>query len=359
MNKAIFIFLACLVFSIDLTAQEAKDTANAVVMYGEVSLLDEVDDLDSVSIAHYRDSLLQMEHPPVQTIREINTYLEIPHMSFDQIFHVVDSLFELDTIPYPLITQINIYIAQNEETTPTQSIDTSQYPADFYYHSWITDRPNPYKSDELLAGDSTLVLPLVGENMGNFEPPIIGTVTSGFGWRDGRNHNGMDIDLEVWDTVKTSFSGMVRVARYYGGYGRVVVVRHHNGLETLYAHLHRIKVEPGQLVKAGELIGLGGSSGHSTGSHLHWEIRFKGVPLNPAHFIDFEEFALESDSLTLKKTKYGYAAFPSDAAFHTVEKGDFLYKIAEQYGTSIQKLCKLNGIRRNSILVVGQHIRII
>ena len=167
------------------------------------------------------------------------------------------------------------------------------------------------------------------------------------------------MDLEVWDTVRTAFPGMVRVAKYYGGYGRVVVVRHYNGLETLYAHLHRLKVEPGDTIQAGDLIGLGGSSGHSTGSHLHFECRFKGVPINPLAFIDYKSQSLVSDTLVLKKTKYGYAAFPKGTQFYVVESGDNLYEIAQRFGTTIYKLAELNGIRRNQYLIIGQALRVI
>ena len=151
----------------------------------------------------------------------------------------------------------------------------------------------------------------------------------------------------------------VRVARNYRGYGRVVVVRHFNGLETLYAHLHRIKVEPGQIVAPGELVGLGGSSGHSTGSHLHWEVRFKGHPINPLNFLDYETGTLINDILVLQKTKHGFAGYPKGSAFYVVENGDYLYKIASECGTTVSKLCKLNGIKRNSPLIVGQKLRVI
>ncbi|MBL4623816.1 MAG: peptidoglycan DD-metalloendopeptidase family protein, partial [Flavobacteriales bacterium] len=147
--------------------------------------------------------------------------------------------------------------------------------------------------------------------------------------------------------------------KYYGGYGRVVVVRHYNGLETLYAHLHRLKVETGDTVKAGDLIGLGGSSGHSTGSHLHFECRFKGVPINPLAFIDYETQSLLGDTLVLKKTKYGYAAFPKGTKFYVVESGDSLYEIAKRFGITTHKLAELNGLRRNQYLIVGQSLRVI
>lgn len=335
------------------------DTVRAVVVYGDDYLLDHIDSLDIDEIKQYRDSLMTLSNPPKEKIRQIDLLLSIPDMKFNEVFSLIDSLFELEKIPYPLINQINLYIANFEEEEKQEDIDTSLYPADFYYQSWNTINPNPYKSGKLTAQDTVIKLPLVGGKRGNYIVPIEGVITSKFGWRQGRNHNGIDIDLEVWDTVASAFPGMVRVARKYGGYGRVVVVRHFNGLETLYAHLHRIKVKPGQIVKAGELVGLGGSSGRSTGSHLHWEVRFKGVPLNPYNFIDFKKHELQEDTLVLRKTKYGFAAFPAGTKFHEVKKGDFLYKIAREYGTTINKLCRLNGIRRNSKLYVGQKIRVI
>ncbi|MAX81011.1 MAG: hypothetical protein CL843_12665 [Crocinitomicaceae bacterium] len=346
----------------DKEGDPKKDTVTAVVVYGEEMLLSNVVDLPREQLIRYKDSLATLPTPNLNLISQIELYLKIPELTFDDVFHVIDSLFELEEIPYPLINQINWYVARHEEELKLhekETFDTSAYPADFYYHDWNTDVPNPYKRS-ITVKDSTLQLPLVDNSRSlKYVPPIEGIITSGFGWRDGRNHNGIDIDLEVWDTVKTCFSGMVRVARWYGSYGRVVVVRHYNGLETIYAHLHRFNVNPGQIVNAGDVIGLGGSSGRSTGSHLHWEIRFKGVPIDPKMFIDFDTQELMNDTLVLKKTAYGYAAFPEGAEFHTVKKGEFLFKIAHQYGVSISHLCQLNGIRRNQVLYVGQKLRVI
>jgi len=342
-----------------LQSQTVSDTVMAAVVYGDDLLLDGIEELSNEETTSLIDSLKALPEPPDEYINQVELYTSIPKMKFEGIFHLIDSLFELEEIPYPLINQINLYVANMEEDTE-EIIDTSSYPAEFYYPSWNTNIPNPYSSTSLIAKDSILHLKLQGgSQLDQFCPPIEGVITSGFGWRGGRNHNGLDIDLQVWDTVRSAFPGMVRVARYYGGYGRVVVVRHWNGLETLYAHLHRIMVKPGDRIDAGDVVGLGGSSGNSTGSHLHWEVRFKGVPLNPAHFMDLKTMTLEKDTLVLKKMKYGYAAFPTGTQFHEVKRGDFLYKIADQYGTSVTKLCRLNGIRRNQILFVGQKIRVI
>lgn len=350
-----------LILSTSLYAEGVeKDTASAAVVYGEQFLLD---NLDSMSIDSVRKILVELEaaeEPNLELIAHLRLYCAIPSMDFNEVYGVVDSLFELEEIPFPLINQINWYVA-NHSALDEEMIDTSMYPAEGMYAShWNTVNPNPYNKSVLSTSDTLVELPLIGlrEN-DDFVLPIEGVMTSPYGWRDGRNHNGVDIDLQVWDSVYSSFPGMVRVARWYGGYGRVVVVRHFNGLETLYAHLHRLKVEPGQLVGAGDLIGLGGSSGQSTGSHLHWEVRYKGVPINPSMFIDFKEGELVNDTLVLKQTSHGFAAFPKGSTFHTVRRGDYLYKIANSYGMSVGDICRLNGIRRNQILVVGQQIRVL
>lgn len=356
----LFMCLLCFSWGKVYALNLSKDTVSARVVYGDKKLLDGIDTLTIEEVKNIYQNLAKNNLADSNQLAQIELYIKIPDMEFNQVFSVIDSLFEMDKIPYPLINQINKYIETHElKEHKKQEIDTTQYPADFYYNSWNTKVPNPYKTNQLAKNDSTLKLSLTNSIKEDYKPPFEGVITSGFGWRNKRNHNGIDIDLEVWDSVVCAFPGMVRVARWYGAYGRVVVVRHFNGLETLYAHLHRIKVEPGQILKAGELLGLGGSSGRSSGSHLHWEIRFKGVPLNPAHFIDLKDFSLEDDTLVLKRTKYGFAAFPFGTKFHEVKKGEFLYKIAQHYGTTVKKLCRLNGIRRNSILFVGQKLRVI
>lgn len=343
-----------------------RDTVDAVVLYGEEMLFHAVDGLTDKQVEHLRDSIMKF-HGANELTNYISLYLSLKNKTEEELVHYIDSLFETDEIPYALINQINIFLLNRPEELPeVRSSDLfigmseeGFYPAHDFYPTWVNTKPNPYPH-QLGAQDTSLTLLLAGEgDLGHFHVPVQNVITSKFGWRDGRMHNGIDIDLQVWDTVVAAFPGVVRVARAYGGYGRVVVIRHYNGLETTYAHLHRFKVKEGDKVEGGQLIGLGGSSGHSTGSHLHFEVRFKGVPLNPMSFISFKEEVLVNDTLQLKRTTNGYVAYPKGIVIHTVRKGDTLYDIAKQYGTTTYKLAELNGIRRNGYLSVGQRLRVI
>jgi len=202
--------------------------------------------------------------------------------------------------------------------------------------------------------------------------PVKGIVTSKFAWRRYRFHYGIDIDLETGDSVRAAFDGMVRYAEYNkGGFGNVIVIRHINGLETLYAHLSKILVDTNQIVKAGDVIGLGGNTGRSYGSHLHFETRFLGTAFNPEELIDFEKFELKSDTLILSKDDFNYLNHKSNtssvstpvitdgnATYHIVRSGNTLSGIAVRYGTTVTKLCQLNGFSRNTVLQLNQKIRI-
>lgn len=344
-----------------------KDTVKAVVSYGNNFLFRTAEDLDGVYFSKILDSLNALPNPPQDLIREIQIYQKIQAMNTDQIANVIDSLFDLDTVPYALINEINLYISKMPDDAELQHqqvfvpIDSSPYPANTFYGSWNTRETHPYPSS-LSSNDSILMLLLAdpAQNCGYAHPLRKEEikVTSTFGYREGRRHSGIDLDLDVWDSVYSAFAGMVRYSRHHEGYGRLVIVRHYNGLETYYAHLHRLKVEPGDIIEAGQLIGLGGSSGNSTGSHLHFEVRFKGVAINPAHLISFKDRRLLGDTLVLKKVRHSYAAFPKGTKFHTVQRGDSPYRIAKRYGLSISDIFEMNEWTRNTHLRVGQQVRI-
>ena len=285
------------------------------------------------------------------------------HLNGEQIIELIDSLLELDSVSDRMIQTLSDY-AENKRlkedifVSLTGFYDSSIYPSHSMYDKWDTYQLFNDVTSDLNEGESRLLTLEDTSNECRFYNPFKGLITSNFGWRDGRSHNGIDIDLQVWDPVVAAFDGMVRVARNHPGYGRVVIIRHYNGLETLYAHFHRLKVKPGDIVEAGQVIGLGGSSGRSTGSHLHFEVRFKGKPINPRSIIDFNNNNLKSSSINLIKTKYSYAAVPEGVYFHKVVRGESLFKIASIYGTTIDNLCSLNGIRRNKPLKVGQKLMV-
>lgn len=171
-------------------------------------------------------------------------------------------------------------------------------------------------------------------------------------------HYGVDIKLRTGDSVVAAFDGVVRLTKYDShGFGRVVVIRHPKGLETIYGHLSKVLVKPDQPVKAGDLIGLGGNSGRSTGSHLHFEIRYYGEPFDPNCFIDFTNYCLKTDTLVLSKKNFEYLVELRKAKYHTVRSGDTLSGIAVRYHTTVSKLCSLNHITTHTILRIGRKIR--
>jgi murein DD-endopeptidase MepM/ murein hydrolase activator NlpD len=291
-------------------------------------------------------------------------YEKISNLSGNKTVTLIDSLLGLKEVPFALIKEINEYaetrlLEHDSYNSLTNYYENSAIPSNSTYGKWDTRNVSPY-SDSISKMDTSILLTLTdNKNNCNFVAPLQSpVVTSNFGWRNGKNHNGIDLDLEVWDPVAASFDGMVRISLFHPGYGRVVIIRHYNGLETLYAHLHRLKVKTGDIVEAGQTIGLGGSSGTSSGSHLHFEVRYKGKPLNPKHLISFKKNELISDSLLLIKQKWSYAALPLGIEFHTIKRGDFMYKIATRYGLTVADLCDLNGIKRNKILLPGRKLRI-
>jgi len=180
--------------------------------------------------------------------------------------------------------------------------------------SWTTERINVGRFACPMVVNDTMRIPLIDSQRGRFfVNPHFGRVTSRFGRRWGRWHHGIDIGGRSGDTVCVAFDGIVRIARYDpNGFGNVVVVRHHNGLETLYAHLNRVSVRLNQSVKAGDVVGFVGSTGRSTGPHLHFETRYMGVPFNPEYIIDFRNPQnLRSDILVL--TRGNFAHLPTSA----------------------------------------------
>ena len=184
-------------------------------------------------------------------------------------------------------------------------------------------------------------------------------ITSDFGTRRYRWHYGVDARLERGDSVQSAFYGVVRLASYQRrGFGHYVVVHHYNGLETIYGHLSKRLVRPGDIVRAGDAIGLGGSTGRSSAPHLHFELRYEGLPVNPNEIFDFEANTIRSKNYTISPTQFTYLKRAKSIRFHRVRRGQTLSHISQYYGVSIRRLCRLNRISRKSIIRVGQRIRI-
>lgn len=222
-------------------------------------------------------------------------------------------------------------------------------------------------------------------------PTTSRVITSNFGSRWGRQHKGLDIKVYIGDTIRAAFSGKVRIVRYEaGGYGKYIVIRHNNGLETIYGHLSKQLVEENQEVRSGEVIGLGGNTGRSTGSHLHFETRLCGVALNPALMFDFraqdvtgdyyafnkETYDNESTNATRLRGKQDSSTYAStnssddyatnkrttsgltdQISYHKVKKGETLERIAKKRGVTVEQICKLNHITKTMRLRPGQILR--
>lgn len=250
-----------------------------------------------------------------------------------------------------------------------------------FYSSWDTLYVRRYSEIPPVLADS-IQLPLFNENSTGFVFPVEGDFLSPFGYRGRRVHSGVDIKLNLGDTVNVAFDGVVRMARYYSGYGNCVVVRHYNGLETLYGHLSKIKVKVNQVVKAGDLIGLGGRTGRASCNHLHFETRFQGKAFNPKQLIDFNTFSLVSDTFTVTKATFGLSRdyLPGTSGneltaddnknsknksksskskkYHTIRSGDTLSALSRKYGTSVKQICSINGIKPTKTLKIGSKIRV-
>ncbi len=247
-----------------------------------------------------------------------------------------------------------------------------------FNNHWDTTNIHAYRDIELDSLPEATAIRLV-DSLESYHYPYIGRITSRYGPRRGRAHQGLDIGLKTGDPIYATFDGKVRLSKAAGDYGNLVIIRHNNGLETYYAHLSQRDVEVGDWVVAGQQIGLGGSTGRSTGPHLHYEVRYKGQSFDPERLIDFSNGNLRRDELLLKRRHFSiYSKYEQDfgdeeevakqeeaerkaaaaVQYHTVRSGDTLGAIARKYGTSVSRICQLSGIKSTSILRIGQKLRV-
>lgn len=273
-------------------------------------------------------------------------------MADDDVLMPHHCVFQLNERP-------NIYRRiYNDETDDLME----DHPAADIYTLWVNQHVNPYKVSVDSMQDSVAI------SMKGFTLPHPGYVTSKFGPRRYRYHYGTDIKVQIGDSIRTAFDGQVRIVGWDPkGYGHYVVVRHDNGLETVYGHMTTPLVDENMRVYSGEVLGLGGNTGRSTGPHLHFEFRYLGHPFNSELLIDYTNGKLRNDStyvITKAETfghKKGSAAAGGSATapkYVTIRKGDSLSVIARRNNTTVKALCRLNGIKENAIIREGRKLRV-
>ncbi len=200
--------------------------------------------------------------------------------------------------------------------------------------------------------------------------PADGHVTSNYGWRKSRMHAGIDLKAYTGDNLYATFGGVVRLSKYYSSFGNCIIIRHYNGLETLYAHASKRFVEVNDVVEAGDVIALAGNTGRSTGSHLHFEVRVEGHHFDPRYILDTQNRKIKDANLYITMRNGRLFVSNNDTLeereanileqlsikYHIVRKGDTLSRIAVNNGTSVTTLCRLNGISSKSVLRIGQRL---
>ncbi len=232
-----------------------------------------------------------------------------------------------------------------------------------YFKIWDTQNVDPYEY-KIKDFKDTVLLELFNreKNLAWSQPLARETkVNSKYGARWYRWHHGVDLEIDLGDPIQAVFDGVVRIAKYNrGGYGYYVMIRHDNGLETLYGHLAKYNVKPGDVVKAGDLIGYGGSTGRSTGPHLHFEVRYQGHAFDPRHMFDFDDNGGKLYFREFVLTPFHYKGLINQAKgqYHKVRNGDSLWVISRRYRTPIRQLCRLNGISKSTVLRVGKVLRV-
>ncbi len=261
---------------------------------------------------------------------------------------------------------INIGRAQISSDSIQSIKDISFYDtSSIYTKNWLVNVPFAHEDKSYKA---SLKINFT-DSIRGYSYPIEKPMTSGFGKRHGSYHKGIDIPLKTGEKIHAAFDGKVRYAKYNsGGFGWLVIIRHPNGTETFYAHLSKIKVKVNQIVKAGDVIGLGGNTGRSYGAHLHFEIRYHDRPINPEHIFDTENYCLKIEEIMVGELILNKSPniqpiiteeFLAKGSIYMIKQGDTLSKISARTGMSINEICALNGIQRDDILRIGQKIKIV
>ncbi|MBQ5393831.1 MAG: peptidoglycan DD-metalloendopeptidase family protein [Alistipes sp.] len=290
----------------------------------------------------------------------------------------IDSLAVLDTLPSgDDAVQVVLFANSTWKYIRNRAV---QKDSTIFEKYWDNEKLFPYKDVEYSSLPKSLVIDLVDSTNGYHTPYKPSPIRSRYGPRRGRAHQGVDLALKAGEKIYATFSGRVRISLYHkGGYGNLVIIRHDNGLETFYGHLSERMVEPNQWVEAGQVIGLGGSTGRSTGPHLHFETRYYGQSFDPERLIDFKSGTLCRETFLLKRSYFSIYSrasqdFEDEIAneeqdkkeqaereamrYHKIRSGDTLGAIARKYGTTVGNICRLNGIKSTTILRIGRTLRV-
>lgn len=334
-----------------------------------------------------RSDFFRLKSPTIRYVRPDTTILIETEELPDDASDAAKSIFFNPAKKLSIVSEDTSSLNEGEqrivEVKEEVKIDSSWIQVAGYYAIWDTHNINPYRVDGRRIRDTLNLKLTEPEKQRYAKMPLVKTpMTSDFGFRGYRWHYGVDLDLETGDSVKAAFDGVVRISKWDGsGYGNYLLVRHYNGIETLYGHLQKALVAPGTFVKAGQLIGYGGSTGRSTGSHLHFEVRYEGNPIDPERMYDFPDYRLIKDNFQItsalfnyysKSLKYRGGSVPGAATrssssrgrptaarrvvTHKVRSGDTLSEIADKYGVSQAQLRRLNG--GTAVLRIGRSLRV-
>lgn len=311
-------------------------------------------------------------------IDTIRTHLVVPRPALEPL----KSLITSPSDPIDTLDTANEHIKvvlHADQTWHYYKTPEFQQTTGVFDEHWNESATNPYGIEQSeLPNEWSIWLV---DSLDQYHCPFQGSVyyRGKFGPRRGRRHQGVDLPLKVGDPVYATFTGKVRVSKYWGAFGNLVIIRHENGLETFYAHLSKRNVEVGDWVNAGDVIGLGGSTGRSTGPHLHYETRYKGFAFDPQWLIDFEKGILRHRLFVLKKKYFNiYSNYEQDfedeikndeddkkedaekaaMKYYVIKSGDTLGRIAINNGTTVNALCRLNGITPKTTLKIGRKIRV-
>lgn len=314
----------------------------------------------------------------VTRIDTVRNHLLIPRPALEPL----KSLVKSPSDPIDTLDTANEYIKVvlfADNTWQYVKLPGYQSEKDVFENNWDTTVSNPYKLEQANLPYSWSIW--LVDSLDQYKCPFQGEIhpRGKFGPRRGRRHQGVDIPLKTGDPIYAAFTGKVRMSKYLGGYGNVVVIRHENGIETFHGHLSKRMVAEGDWVNAGDVIGLGGSTGRSTGPHLHFETRYQGFAFDPQWLIDFKTGDLRHRLFVLKKKYFSpYSNYEQDfedewkneeddkreeaeraaMRWHTIKSGDTLGRIAINNGTTVSAICKLNGITPKTVLKIGRRIRV-